>query len=111
MANTTTHFPGGMHIVLDGSTDWSYVTDGGFNADIGIKLASIQFNPSAANDILIIRNKIAATGTIIFNSGPAGGTAPIYDPMDPPQWQFPIIDATDLTLDTAANASVIIRYE
>ncbi len=111
MANTTTHAPGLIHIKLDGSTDWSYVTDGGFNADIGIKVTSVQFNPSAANDVMVIRDKTVATGTITHNFGPAGGTAPIYDPVDPPRWERPVIDATDLTLDTAANASVLISYQ
>lgn len=110
MANTTTHGKGVIHLVLDGSTDWSYITDAGFTSGVGLKISSIQFNPSAANDILIIRDRTVATGAIIFNSGPAGGTAPIYDPLDPPQWQMPVIGATDLTLSTPANASVIIRY-
>lgn len=111
MANVTTKAPGIIHIVLDGSTDWSYVTDGGFNDRLGMKVKSIQFNPSAANDRLVIRHAVVATGTIIHDTGPAGGTAPIYDPVDPQQREFPVIDASDLVLGTPTNASVIIRHE
>lgn len=110
MANQTTHSSGGMHIILDGTTDWSYIADGGFAEGIGIKIASVQFNPSAANDVLVIRDKVVATGTIVHKLGPSAGTENLKDYNDPPEWEFPVIDASDLTLGTPANASVIIRY-
>lgn len=109
MANTTTHAPGKIHIVPDGSTDWSYITDGGFSAGVGIKVASIQFNPSAANDILVVRSK-TVTGTKIHKLGPSAGTENLYDANDPPQWEEPVIEADDLTLSTPANAEIIISY-
>ncbi len=109
MANTTTKAPGKLHIILDGATDWSYITDGGFTEGVGLKVASIQFNPSAANDILVIRSK-TVTGTIIHKLGPSSGTENLYDANDPPQWEEPMIEADDLTLSTPANASVIISY-
>lgn len=110
MANVTTHAPGKVHIVLDGSTDWSYIDDGGFDEGVGLKVSSIQFNPSAANDILVIRSEDVATGTKIHTLGPSAGTENLYDPNDPPQWEMPVIDATDITLSTPANASVVISY-
>ena len=111
MANTTTRAPGAIHLVLDGSADWSYIDDAHFPAAEGIKIHSIQFNPSAANDILVIRNKTLITGTITHYLK-AADVGPVFEPdRFFPMWEYPVIDATDLTLGTPASASVIIRYE
>lgn len=106
MANTTT--VGRGTIVITGlDSDWSYSTDGGFDSDIGCKVSSIQFLPSAANDIMQIHDG-GVDGALIFDSGPAGGTAPIFKNFDPPRWVRPVIDISDCTLGTAANAKVMI---
>lgn len=108
MANTTTQGRGTVQIIgLD--ADWSYYTDGGFDEDIGMFVSSIQFNPSAASDIMIVHDG-SIDAAEIFNSGPAGGTAPIFKNFDPPRWVRPFIDISDCTLDTAANAKVLIDY-
>lgn len=107
MANTTTVGANTITIVLDGSTDWSYETDTEFTE--GIKVSSVQFMPSAINDVFIARDG-SASGAILHDSGVVASVRPWYDPVDPPQWERLYIDATDLTLDTAASALVIIRF-
>ena len=108
MANVTTKGRGSVTITgLD--ADWAYTTDGGFDADIGMKVSSIQFNPSAANDVMIVHDG-GIDAAEIFDSGPAGSTAPIFKNFDPPRWIRPWIDISDCTLGTPANAKVIIDY-
>ena len=108
MANTTTKGRGTFEITgLD--DDWMYTTDGGYNAEIGIMVSSIQFIPSAAADRMLIHDG-GVDAAVIFDSGPAGSTAPIFKNFDPPRWIRPVIDISDCTLDTAANAKVIIDY-
>lgn len=106
MANATT--TGRGTIVITGlDADWLYTTDGGFDADIGCLVSSIQFLPSAANDIMQVHDG-GIDSALIFDSGPSGGTAPIFKNFDPPRWVRPYIDISDCTFTTAANAKVII---
>jgi len=106
MANVTTVGRGTIQITgLD--ADWLYTTDGSFDADIGCLISSVQFLPSAANDVMQIHDG-GVDGAVIFDSGPAGGTAPIFKNFDPPRWVRPVIDISDCVLDTEANAKVII---
>jgi hypothetical protein len=106
MANVTTQGRG--TIVITGlDADWTYTTDGGFDAGIGCLVSSIQFLPSAQNDIMQVHDG-GVDGALIFDSGPAGGTAPIFKNFDPPRWVRPVIDITDCNLDTEADAKVII---
>lgn len=110
MANTTIKGANTINIVLDGATDWSFITDGGFKSEYGIKIASITFNASAANDVLIIRDRTVGTGVITHKFGPANAAElNLIRYNIPPVIEFPVIDATDLVLSVPANASVIIR--
>lgn len=108
-ANTVTSGAGTIKIVPDGSTDWLWNTNGGFSNSPGIKVYSIQFNPSAANDILILHNG-GIDDIAIFDSGPAGGTAPIIKYYPGGKYIRLVLDASDCTFDTAANASIYIEY-
>jgi hypothetical protein len=106
MANVTT--VGTNQIQITGlDADWSWEDDTDFIA--GIWVRSIQFLPSAANDIMIIHDK-TIDGADIFNTGPTGGTAPILEPEGIPVKMYPVIDISDCTFTTAANAKVIIDY-
>ena len=57
MANTADTTKNGLfvQVTYSGSgADWNYSTDGGFTAR-GMKVKSIQWHPTAANDILVIK--------------------------------------------------------
>lgn len=106
-ANTTVKGPGIVHLVLDGSTDWSLLTDAGLRC---VVVRAVQFNPSAANDRLVIRAG-SLTGAVVYDSNPVGGTAPWKDDDDYGGCVPLFIDATDLVLGTPASASVILRVK
>jgi len=75
-----------------------------------MKIKSFAFYPSAANDRMIIRNKMIG-GEVIFDSGLAvADTTPSIEYQNPPEWFEPFIDISECTLDTAANCKVIIKY-
>ena len=107
MANTTTHGRGTLTITgLD--ADWLYTTGGGFNADVGMKLQSITFKPSTVNDVMVIHDG-SIDGAVIFDSGTTAGDDPLVKYYDG-TWRRPVIDISDCTLGTAANAAVMIDY-
>ena len=101
MANTTTTTlsRGIMTLTFAGNgADWNSNTDAGFPL---VKIKSIQFVPSNASDIMIVRDG--------GNDGPA-----IFDGTNERVKQFngffkPYIDISDCTLNTPANASVIFE--
>lgn len=106
MANTTTL--GTTSITITGlDADWSWETDGPFPQ--GIRATSIQFIPSATSDRMIIHEG-GIDAAEIFDSGPTPGTYPVFEPIIPPRRIKPVIDISDCTLDTAANAKVIIDF-
>jgi len=70
MANTITYAPGKIHIVPDGATAY----DSSTVFLHGLRLTGILFHPSAANDVLEVRNG-SATGTVISKMiSTTGGT-------------------------------------
>jgi hypothetical protein len=108
MANVTTKGRGIITITgLD--ADWLYTTDGGFDSEVGLMCKSIQFNPGAAADRMIIRDG-GLDSAKVFDSGPAAGTVPIVEYLDG-KWVRPVIDISDCTLGagTLANCEVIIH--
>ena len=112
-ANTIVVEGGVISIVSDGSTDWSW-TDDISDRPNGITVYSIQFCPSATADQMIIHN-----GTLdsvpIFDSGIVTGTDCIIKYFPSPagygKRAKPVIDASDITLDTAADAVTYIEYD
>lgn len=111
-ANTTLYADGTLKITPDGSTDWTWksgMEDGGVSP-AGIIVYSIQFNPSAANDILILHNG-GVDAVEVFNSGPAAGTAPIIKYFPGGKRIKLVLDASDCTFDTAASAAIFVEYE
>ena len=111
-ANTTTKGAGTIKIVPDGTNDWYYnvATDGGFSNTPGMKIYSIQFNPSAANDRLILHNG-GLDAIEIFDSNPSAGTAPIIKYYPGGKYIRLVFDASDCTFSTPSSASIYIEYE
>jgi len=111
MANTITYGNGTLKIVPDGSADWLYSDDGLFPN--GMNVVSIQFCPSAQNDVMIVHDQ-GIDGVEMFNSGIAPGTTPIikYYPSLNGHGKFmkPVIDISDCTLSTPGNAAIFIEY-
>ena len=108
MANTTLHGNGVVQITgLD--ADWRWDTDGGFDTEVGMKVTAIQFCPSASNDVMIVHDK-SIDAVPLLDSNPTG-TAPVQNKFPGGKWCKPVIDISDCTLDTAANAKVIIYYD
>lgn len=105
MANTTTYYGNTVQVILDGSTDWDFETD--VEADIGTRegfsLYSIRFIPIAVGDRMIIHNG-GIDNPPVFDSGIVVDTACHIQYYNSRYRLHPIIDASDLTLDTAANA-------
>jgi len=95
-----------VSIILDGSTDWNGATDGQMPRGRG--LIAIKFFPSAANDVLVVRDG-SATGPEIFHGKdvPGGGLA---DGTFGGLVSYPYIHASDCTLGTPANARVIMIF-
>jgi len=109
-ANTTLYADGTLTIVPDGLTDWSWRDDMDYVSAAGIVVKSIQFVPSASDDRLIIHNG-GIDAVVAFDSGPTGTTPVIkYYPSTGKRIKL-VIDATDCTFDTAANARIYIEYE
>lgn len=96
-----------LTLTLDGTTNWDSATN---FSDLTVQ--AIMFVPSAASDVLVVREN-SATGPEVMSVTvtAASDTRIVYFPRD--HWGKPLeihlfIKATDLTLGTAANARVII---
>ena len=101
-ANEETRDGNVINVVLDGSTDW----DSTVNNPKGLPIFAIAFEPSAANDKLVVRQN-GAHGNKIFSGLDAAnsGLSRLY----PGTVLFkPYIKASDCTLGTPANATVMI---
>ena len=108
MANTTTMSESFIQVTgLD--ADWVASTDTPYSQ---VKLKSIMFEPSAAGDIMVIKEG-SATGPRLFYASCASGNDQkirYYAGIDGQgQWCNPFIDISDCTVSTAANASVSIE--
>ena len=104
MSNTTTM--NGPIITITGlDADWLWNSDTVFTN--GIKVHSIRFHPSGANDIMIIHDH-GIDGAEIFSvkcSGDTDDRVQYYNGA----WLRPVIDITDCTLSSAAAAKVTIH--
>ncbi len=69
MANTIVVGTRGFTVTFDGSTDWDLASSSGLTNDLpnGVAIRSIQIIPSAADDIITIR-EVDATGRVIMKS-------------------------------------------
>ena len=105
-ANTTN--PGVKHITITGlDEDW-FLADADLTTDID--LWAIVFYPSATDDQLIVHDD-GIDGDEIFDSGLCADKydrTVLYYP--PGFFVNPVIDITDCTLGTAANAKVKIYF-
>jgi len=91
----------------DGDTDW-YSTKVGYPYDLDIWC--IVFYPSATNDIMIIHDDGLDTWEL-FDSGKCADTYDARVLYFPPRTMIrPVIDASDCTIGTPANAKVKIYF-
>jgi len=108
MANTITYAPGKIHIVPDGATAYD-ITSVFTN---GVRLTGILFYPSAANDVLEVRDG-SATGTVITKlNSTTGGVVKEY--IQTGLTYKPYIKAPaagENVWDTAANVRIIFEYD
>jgi len=106
-ANTTTPGEKCITIVFDGTTDWYSTKEGYPN---GLDIWCIVFYPSATDDIMIIHDD----GLDTWEPFESGLSADKYDKSVlyfPPRTMVkPVIDISDCTLGTAANAKVKIYF-
>ena len=112
-ANTVTVEENTIKLVLDGTTDWTW-KDEFTDRDTGIIVYSVQFIPSAADDRMIVHTS-TLDSVAIFDSGVVTSIDSVikYFPSGAGFGKTlkPVIDASDLTLGTPANAVVYIEYE
>jgi len=109
----TTKISGSTISIVPHSTfdaDWLWDTELSEHSHMGgIWITAIQFNPSTANDIMIVHNGSDLDGAPLFHSG----TVPTIDPkikyFNPPKYCTPVIDASDCTLTTPETCLVTIE--
>jgi len=110
MSNTTTVYGNVIQITgLD--ADW-YIDNDLSGFDAGLIIDSIIFKPSAANDVMVIRNSKDGVDTDpeIVNWKVGGDTEEqVWYNKALGARYFPFIDISACTLGTAANARVIIQ--
>jgi len=108
MANTITYAPGKIHIVPDGAT----VYDSSTVFLHGIRLTGILFYPSAANDVLEVREG-SATGTVISKMfSTTGGT--LKEAISSGMTYKPYIKAAaggENVWTTPASVRIIFEYD
>ena len=101
--NATKKIGNYIDIIPDGSTDWDITVDTG--SANGVSLNYIAFYPSAANDVLVVRDR-NGTGVRIFTAKDTagGGLIMYYDGL----MTKPYIKAADCTFGTAANVRILM---
>jgi hypothetical protein len=101
-ANTVTRSGLFIEIIPDGSTDWDSQVD----LPGGVSLVSVAFYPSAANDVIKLREK-SASGPAIMNAKDTGGGGLIqyFDGGV----VYPYLKAADCTFGTPANVRIILK--
>ena len=105
-ANTTD--PAIKMITITGLDDDWYGTKVGYPN--GIELWAVVFYPSGTSDVMIIHDN-SLTGDEIFDSGYcADGFDKVVLYYPPKMFVKPVIDISDCTFGTAANAKVKIYY-
>jgi hypothetical protein len=108
-ANAVSYDQGTVTIVFDGSTDFSWTELAGAPST-GIVVRSIQFNTSAANDVLVVHNG-GLDAIPIFQNPPAGGVEAHIKYFPGGKRCRPVIDYSDCVVDTDANAIVIMEID
>lgn len=109
MANNTIINGTQIEITLDGSTDWLWHTDLPDDINNGpIYLRAIQFQPSGNNDVMVIR-EASVDGSAMFRCKCSDDTQDKRIEMNKFVMRRPVIDASDITLSTAANARVYME--
>jgi len=103
MANTTV-IKGNVIQITGLDADWNGSTETGLS---NMRISSIQFNPSGADDEMIVHDG-GIDGVTIFHMK----SADVYDQKiryyEPPIIANPVIDISDCTLATPADAKVLI---
>ena len=110
MSNTTTVDGHVITITPDANTDWNLATDMPTFVNSGLRLKSIMFVPSAANDVIVVREG-TATGAEWLRATCSGTTDVKFRPFAGSHGQrvFPYIDKTDCTLSTPANCRITLE--
>ena len=104
MANTVTVGANLVSVVPDGSTAFDLATIYPFKD--GINLRAIIFQPSAANDVLQVRDKNASGATIWpGNKDVSGGGQVIY--YDGKSYRPYIVQTAECTFGTPANVKIV----
>ena len=102
-ANTVTRSGPFIEIVPDGTTDW----DSQVTYPSGLSLVSIAFYPSAANDVIKIREGSATGPAMINGKDTTGGGLIVYLEGG---MVHPYLKASDCTFGTAANARILMKF-
>lgn len=108
MANTITYTSGIIHIVPDGAT----IYDSSSAFPNGLRITGILFYPSAANDILEVRDG-GASGTVIAKLNSVSGDV-VKDYITTGLTYKPYIAVPaggGNVWNTAANVRIIFEYE
>ena len=99
--------------VTSGANDWDCTSAGdGVPSEFhtkGICLRQVTFQPSAANDVFVIKDG-SATGPVVFWGKAAAGSETVREYPEPGLWCKPYIDASDCTFDTSASIVATIRW-
>lgn len=119
MANLLTATQGFLEISLDGFTDFDSETDlvlGGLsrNAPSGLRIKSIRFDPSHANDEVIVRD--GQNGPALFRAVVLGRYDNLIehyrDPgtMEQGKLMNPYIDAAEAIITNINQASIVFEF-
>lgn len=105
MALTVLQGKSNISVVFDGATDFDMAD----YCPLGVRLTAMRFYPSAANDIMVVREK-TADGVHKWKVKDTTGGGVHYECH--PHTSFPYIkhDDTDLTLAVPANAMFIFEF-
>lgn len=103
MANTT-NFKGSTIEITGLDADWDSATDLGIE---NLKLNSITFDPSAAGDIMVIRNG-SSTGPACFYAS-CDSTYSQKIKYFHGEWVHPVINISECTLSSPSDARVILE--
>lgn len=107
MANTIVYGNETIGITPDGATDYDVCTDTNLGSPAnGIYVEAIIFKPSAVNDVIAIRDKVAGPA-LLYQTDVTGGGLVVY----PCRTVKLYLDASDCTFGTAANVRITIIYK
>jgi hypothetical protein len=111
-ANVTTVGSSNLTVEITGlDADWAWSTDLSGELAASERIQAIFFYPSAALDRMIVRDGGIDAATLCDSGIVMGADDPRVCYFEPPIGAEAVIDITDCTLDTAANAKVVILLE